>query len=100
MPDLLEQFAEFARTKYPGDTYDYRNSQQCAVALFAVHAGLKDEYYGFKDEKKIINPDEGYIFTECEIYAATKPHTYGALVERIRDRHHEKEGGLLATSAS
>ena len=100
MPDLMKLFEDFARSTPTDETYNYRNAQECAVALFAISAGMADQYYGLSDEKKIINPDEGYIFTEAEIYAASKPHTYGALADRIRDRVHEKDGGLFADTTS
>lgn len=95
MLNIMEELEKFARSKPADEKYEYKNPKTCAVAEFAKSVGMESQYYGLNDEKKIINPDEGYIFTEAEIYAASKPHTFGALADRIRQRVHEQPGGLF-----
>lgn len=96
MLSLMDQFEQFCRTKPADEKYDYMKGTQCACAQFAASIGMAEQYYGTSDEKKIISPDDGYPFVEAEIYAATKPHTFGALADRLRDRVHDQEGGIFA----
>ena len=85
------------------DMFDYKpklvemNGKDCPTAQFARSIGRESEYYGndLATAKKIINPDENYPFVEAEIYAATKPHTYGALADRIAARVHDEPGGVF-----
>ena len=95
MLNLLDQFEAFCRTKPSDEAYDYQDGKACPVAQFAVSVNMADQYYGLSDEKKIISPDDNYPFVEAEIYAATKPHTFGALAERLKERVHSKDGGLF-----
>jgi len=93
MLELLDSFAEFCRTKDYNEEYNYQDPKNCPIAQYAVHMGMADQYYGLFDEKKIVNPDEHYPFVEAEIYAATKPHTFGALADRIKERVHADKFG-------
>lgn len=95
MLNLMEQFERFCRTKPHGEKYKYMDGGACAVAQFAKYIGMEDKYYGTSGkENMIISPEENYPFVEAEIYAATKPHTFGALANRIHDRVHDK--GIFA----
>lgn len=97
MNDLMQQFESFCRTKPVDETYEYMNGKDCPTSQFARSIGRESEYYGndLATAKKIINPDENYPFVEAEIYAATKPHTYGALADRIAARVHDEPGGVF-----
>ncbi len=90
MKDLMGQFEQFARSKPADEAYVYQSPTECPCAQFAKSVGMEQEYYGTSGKEKfIINPDEGYPFVEAEIYAATKPHTFGALADRIKERVHD-----------
>ena len=97
MEDLMQQFEGFCRSKPADEKYEYMNGKDCPTAQFAQSIGRGTEYYGsdLATAKKIINPDADYPFVECEIYAATKPHTYGALADRIKARVHDEPGGVF-----
>ena len=96
MLNLMDQFEAFARKQPADEEYNYMSGTECACAKFAISIGMEDQYYGLGDEKKIIAPEDNYPFVEAELYAATKPHTWGALADRIKDRLHDQPGGLLA----
>lgn len=86
MLGLLDAFGEFAKSKPADETYEYMKPGECACAQFAIHMGMEAQYIGLTDPTQMFNVPEGYIFTEAELYAASKPHTFGALAERIKDR--------------
>ena len=99
MMHLMHKFEEFCQSKPIDEAYVYMDGTMCAVAQFAKSVGMEQEYYGTSGEEKfIINPEKGYPFVEAEIYAATKPHTFGALAERIKERVHDQEGGVFANA--
>lgn len=98
MYDIMEEFKKFCRSKPADETYKYMDGKTCPTAQFAEHIGRGEEYYGanLENAKKILDPEINYPFVECEIYSATKPHTYGALADRIEDQVHDQEGGVFA----
>jgi hypothetical protein len=96
MLDLLEQFREFCKTKHPAQTYNYQDGDACAVAQFAKTIALGSEYCTSIPPEKLLDPSYEYPFVEAEIYAATKPHTFGALADRIRYRIHSCNDGIFA----
>ena len=97
MLNIMEEFEKFVQSKPADEKYNYRNPTDCPCALFAKSVGMEQEYYGTSGKAAfIINPGEDYPFVEAEIYAATKPHTYGALAERLKERVHDQPGGVFA----
>jgi hypothetical protein len=95
MLNLMDQFEQFCRSKPTDETYEYQQPTVCACAQFAEFIGMGDKYLGLTDEKKLICPDPDYIFVEAEVYAATLPHTFGALADRIKERIHDQPGGIF-----
>jgi hypothetical protein len=96
MFDLMEKFEQFCLSKPADETYDYQNPTECPCAQFAKSVGMEQEYYGTSGKEKfIIDPEQGYAFVEAEIYAATKPHNFGALADRIKKRVHDQPGGAF-----
>lgn len=92
MLSFLGQFENFCRSKPADEEYTYMDAVNCPCAMFATSLGMDQEYLGHSEPKvlrKMIEDGTTYEFVELEIYAATTPHTYGALADRIRDRVHD-----------
>ncbi len=100
MLNLMEEFEKFCVSKPVDETYNYSDAAECPCAQFAKSVGMEDEYFAISDSDRLqrMLAEEGstYPFTELEIYAASKPHTYGALAERIKARVHDQAGGVFA----
>lgn len=100
MKNMMEEFEKFARSKPADEAYNYSDAVNCPCAQFAKAFGMEDDYFAISETDKLKrmleDPDATYPFTELEIYAATKPHTFGALAERIKERVHDQAGGVFA----
>ena len=99
MRNIMEEFEKFCESKPADEKYVYQSPTECPCAQFAKSVGMEQEYYGTSGKEKfIIDPEAGYPFVEAEIYAATKPHNFGALAARIKERIHDHTGGVFASA--
>lgn len=80
MPSMKD-FLDFAETKPPEEHYVYGDPSICACNQFATHLGMRERYMR---RMKITKDTEAFPFYPMETMAMLEPHTWGALVTRIK----------------
>ncbi len=80
--DLRERFILWLASKPTDMRYPYRDARRCACATFLKEAAKRERIW--LPWVTVIDKKELQVWARFDPIAAEKPHTYGALLDRVR----------------
>ncbi len=82
--DLRERFILWLASKPADMDYPYRDARRCACATFLKEAAKRERIWSWLPWGTVVDRKELRVWPQFDTVASYKPHTYGALLERVR----------------